>query len=58
MKYSHAYDFAFEVVSSKEDASDVTANMIAEACIARMQRLPDDEILEACGLYDTMGEYE
>lgn len=52
-KYSHAYDFAFEVESYTEDASDVTPVMIRTALVARALRLSDTEIPEACGVYDT-----
>lgn len=52
-KYSHAYDFAFEVESYTENASDVTPAMIRAALVARALRLSDTEIPEACGLYDT-----
>jgi hypothetical protein len=51
--FNHAYDFAFEVVSNKEDASDVTATMLREACINRINEICDEELLETCGIYDT-----
>jgi len=51
--FNHAYDFAFEVVSNKEDASDVTGAMLRYECIKRINDLCDDELLEACGIYDT-----
>ena len=56
MVYNHAYDFAFEVISAKEDASDVTGEMLRTACIERITRLPTDELLEACGRFDTHEE--
>ena len=43
--------FAFKVVSNKED---VTATMLREACINRINEIDDEELLEACGIYDTM----
>jgi hypothetical protein len=52
-RYSHAYDFAFEVTSETEDGSDVTPSMLRAALIDRAARLPDTEIPEACGRYDT-----
>lgn len=52
--FNHAYDFAFEVVSQKEDASDVTATMLRFECAKRINSLCDDELLEACGVFDTM----
>ena len=51
--FNHAYDFAFEVVSNKEDASDVTATMLRDACIKRIKAICDEEILEACNCFDT-----
>ena len=53
-KFNHAYDFAFEVVSQKEDASDVTATMLRFECAKRINSLRDDELLEACGVFNTM----
>lgn len=56
MRFSHAYDFAFELVSDREDAEDVTAVMLREALLQRATSISDEEILEACGLFDTMRE--
>jgi hypothetical protein len=57
-KFNHAYDFAFEVISNDEDASDVTPHMIREALIKRATNIPDQEITEACNNYDTHQEEE
>ena len=54
MKYNHAYDFWFEVISDREDAADVTPEMIRKACIERIKRIDDQEVLEACNCSDTM----
>ena len=56
MKFNHAYDFAFEVISNTEDGSDVTGEMLRAACIERINRLPADELLEACDRFDTHEE--
>lgn len=56
-KYNHAYDFACEVVSRKEDGSDVTPRMLARALRKRIKRIMadnPDEMLQACGRFDTM----
>ena len=53
MMWNHAYDFAFEVVSQKEDGEDVTAAMLRQACVERIKSISDREILEACGLFDS-----
>ena len=52
--FNHAFDFAFDVISNKKDASDVTPNMLRDACIKRINSICDEEILEACGIFDTM----
>lgn len=56
MKYNHVYDFAFEVISSQEDAEDVTAAQLRVALIERATRISDEELMEACGNFDTMEE--
>lgn len=55
-KYNHAYDFAFEVISHDEDASDVTPEMIRDALLTRVLGLPMDEFRHACSRFDTMEE--
>ena len=52
--YSHAYDFAFEVVSQRQDAADVTAKMLVAGLKRRIKSLDTAEFLEACGKFDTM----
>ncbi len=52
-KFNHAYDFAFEVISDDFYARDVTPAMIRAALIERAQRISDDEIMEACSMFDT-----
>lgn len=51
--FSHAFDFAFELVSERQDVSDVTAEMLRAALIRRANTLSRDELLEACGCFDT-----
>ncbi|MDP1577974.1 MAG: hypothetical protein Q8L76_14655 [Cypionkella sp.] len=51
--FSHAFDFAFEVVSNRKDGTDVTAEMLRAALIQRVRRLTRDELREACGCFDT-----
>jgi hypothetical protein len=57
-KYSHAYDFAFEVESDDEEGDDVTAAMLIAACRARLERIEaandGAEMLEACDCFDTV----
>lgn len=52
-KFNHAYDFAFEVISARDDAEDVTAAMLRAALLERVNRLTDAELHEACGWYDS-----
>lgn len=52
-RYNHAYDFAFEVISNHKDAEDVTLQMIRSALLERANRISDEEIVQACGHYDT-----
>ena len=47
-RYSHAYTIAFEIESDKEDASDVTADMIRRALEKRLSD-GDLEIIQAVG---------
>lgn len=59
-KYNHAFDIAFEVVSEKEDGSDVTADMMRAALEKRIASLDSHGDLyweEAVGApYDTYRE--
>jgi hypothetical protein len=56
-KFNHAFDFAVEVISEKDDASDVTPQMLIAALRNRIDRIAAEndgaEMLEACGLFDT-----
>jgi hypothetical protein len=52
-RYSHAYDFAFELNSNHPDGDDVTPAMIREALLKRANSIDDMEIVEACNLFDT-----
>jgi hypothetical protein len=49
MRYSHAFDIAFEVVTDHA-AARVTAREIRAALQRRIDGLADDELLEAVGL--------
>lgn len=51
--FNHAYDISFEVLSAKEDASDVTPKMLREALRARLASLSNDEMLSECTCFDT-----
>ena len=52
-KYSHAFEFAFEVISTEQDASDVTPKMMRDALKERANRLSNDDLEAACEHYDT-----
>lgn len=56
-RYNHMFDVGFSLESDKEDASDVTTDMLRTALLKRIIALdatPDGlEWSEACGLCDT-----
>lgn len=52
-KFNHAFDFAFEVKTDKP-ADDVTAAELRAALLKRANSLTDEELIEACGCFDTM----
>jgi hypothetical protein len=57
-KYNHAYTFGFEVPgSTDETGEDVTGAQLREALLERVNRLSDEEMVEACEApYDTFEE--
>ena len=55
-KFNHAYDFAFEVISNRDDAEDVTAPMLLAALLERINRLTDEEMLAAASWFDSYEE--
>jgi hypothetical protein len=55
-KFNHAYDFAFEVISERDDAEDVTPAMIRAALLERVNRLTDEELINAASWYDSYEE--
>jgi len=58
MKYNHAFDVAFAVVSNDPDGEDVTAEMMRDALLKRVETLmADGEMIEAVGCpFDTYEE--
>jgi hypothetical protein len=58
MKYNHAYDIAFSLVSEHPTGEDVTAEQVRDAIIARVHNAyASGELLEAIGLpFDTYEE--
>ena len=58
MKYNHAFDIAFRVVSEHPTGEDVTAEQVREALIKRViQAYDSGELLEAIGApFDTYEE--
>lgn len=55
-RFNHAYDFAFEVISDRDDAEDVTAPMLRAALLERISRLTDEEMLAAASWFDSYEE--
>lgn len=42
-KFNHAFDVAFEIISDKEDASDVTVPMVIDALRKRLLQFEANE---------------
>lgn len=60
MRYNHAYDIAFSVISEHPNGEDVTAEQVLEAIISRVKRAyASGELLESIGApFDTYEEDE
>lgn len=60
MKYNHAFDIAFSLVSEHPTGEDVTAEQVRDAIIARVHSAyASGELLEAVGApFDTYEEDE
>jgi len=56
--YNHAFSFAVEVFGSTDShAEDVTGAQLRAALLERINKLTDEEIVDACDApYDTMEE--
>lgn len=54
--HNHAYEFSFSITSDKEDASDVTPEMLRSALIEQLNRLTDADMMERCVIWDTTEE--
>jgi hypothetical protein len=55
VKYSHAVDIAFEVISNDEQGEDVTPDMLRAALKKRIENLDETNTwLEAVDIFDTM----
>ena len=55
-KFNHAFGIAFEVISEKEDGSDVTGEMLRQALerrIAALDSLEDIDWIHAVDCFDT-----
>tara|TARA_Y100001936_G_C15931517_1_gene589606 strand:- start:101 stop:274 length:174 start_codon:yes stop_codon:yes gene_type:complete len=56
MKYNHAFDIGFEIISNCEQATDVTPAMLRGALLERVNKLSDTELKQACNCFDTHEE--
>jgi len=57
MKYGHAFDIAFEVVTDKENPEELTAKELLTALKERLERLEDEDdasIVEAFSNWDSV----
>lgn len=52
--FSHAFDFAFELGSREQDAADVAPETLRAALSPRASALSAEELLDACGRFDTV----
>lgn len=50
MRYSHAFDIAFQLYSNHPTGDDVTGAQLRAAINARLASLSDAELVEAVGL--------
>ncbi len=57
-QWNHAFDFAFEVISNDEYASDVTGADLRAALKARVDSLSDADLVDACSPYDSFKKEE
>jgi hypothetical protein len=49
-RFNHAFELAFSLETDREDASDVTPEMLREALLERIRTLDaNNELAEACG---------
>jgi len=57
MRYNHAVDIAFEVISNDEQGEDITPDMLRKALQKRVKNLDETNTwLEAIDIFDTMNE--
>lgn len=56
MKFNHAYDFAFEILSDCEQATDVTPAMLREGLLSKINNASDKQLLAMCNCFDTHEE--
>lgn len=47
--YNHLFDFAFQIPGCQDPEGNVTAEQIRHAIFTRLNRLSDEELLEAIG---------
>ena len=48
-RYSHAFTFAFEADSHREDAADLSGAELRDRLLERLNRLSDSEVVDTCG---------
>jgi len=57
MKYNHAVDIAFEVISNDEQGEDITPDMLRAALKKRIENIDkNNEWLHAINIFDTIEE--
>ncbi|MEN5275792.1 hypothetical protein ABE527_02465 [Brucella sp. TWI432] len=53
-QYNHAFDFNFEVISSKADGADITGPMLRAALHTFLNDRTDDDLLRNMNIFNTM----
>ncbi len=51
---THVYDFCFEIECGLSDPHDVPAEVLRAAIQQLIDSLPDEEILDACAIVDSV----
>ena len=57
-KYNHMLDFAFEVISEKQDGSDITPEMIHVAIAKRLILIAESKEYDIGGTFGLCDSYE
>ena len=51
---THAFDFGFEIECGLSDPADIPAEVLRAAIQQLIDSLPDEELLDACAIVDSV----